>query len=106
MTNSVSAAPRLHGNRNLAGNYYRDTRHYAEKWVQMTTREREFADHVIEELGAGRIPGPTRLNELMGLGTMRRKNMLGGNYSKIRIALFEGAGLVKDRQTGRYGWPE
>jgi hypothetical protein len=104
MTQSVSALPRLHGNRNLAGNYYRDTRHwhFREKWVRMTTREREFADHVIEELGAGRIPGPTRLNELMGLSG---GNMLSGNYSKIRIALFDGAGLVKDPATGRYGWP-
>lgn len=99
MTNSVSARPRLHGNPNLAGNYYRDDRRGG--WTQMSTREREFADHVIEELGAGRIPGPTRLNELMGLG---RDNNLHGNYSKIRRALFLGAGLEQPTVGSNWRW--
>lgn len=102
MTQSVSAAPRLHGNANLAGNYYRTLEDSGEhyRWVRMTTREREFADHCLEELAAGRIPGPTRLNELMGT---RRRNDLGGNLSKIRRAIFAGAGLHQ-RGDGRWTW--
>lgn len=105
MTNSVSARPRLHGNTNLAGNYYRlgDGPVSGGRWIRMTSREREFADHVIEELGAGRIPGPTRLNDLMGTGRVGARNHLGGNLSKIRRALFAGAGLHK-RGDGRWAW--
>lgn len=100
--NSVSVAPRLHGNTNLAGNYYRYPDDSGELvWVRMTTREREFADLCLEILAEGRVPGPTELNRRMGFGG--KSNMLGGNYSKIRRAVFRGAGL--EMEAGRYRFP-
>lgn len=97
---AVSARPSGRANANLAGNYYlpADTPEGQAVWVRMSSREREFADACVAELEAGRIPGPTRLNELMGNPP---RNTLGGNYSKIRRAVFEGAGL---HQRGDHRW--
>lgn len=72
------------------------------EWYTMTPREREFTDIVVESLEAGVIPTPTLINEAMGLG---KDNNLHGRYSKIRRAIFVGAGLVKNVSRDRWEWP-
>lgn len=108
MNQSVSARPRLHGNPNLAGNWFRTVSDSGEslEWVRMTTQERELADRCLEVLAEGRIPGPSELNELIG---RRRDHNLHGRHSKIRRAVFLGAGLLEPyspgNPTGRWAWP-
>lgn len=91
-------------NENLRGNYYRTLGDSGEElvWVRMTTAESNFA-HLVDSLVAdGEVPGPTRLNELMGT---KRRNHLGGNYSKIRRAVFLGRGLRQDERTWKWYAP-
>jgi hypothetical protein len=64
-----------------------------------TPREAEFRRHVRSCLSAGKIPGPTELNQLMGL--RHQQNVMSGRNSKIRIYEYEQAGLSR-RADGRW----
>ncbi len=91
-------------NPNLRGDEYLRTSFLGKpEWTRMTARERQFAEIVVRELGKGLIPGPTFLNEAMGLKRGGNRNVLSGNLSTIRRCLFEGAGLKLVRD--RYRWP-
>ena len=72
-------------------------------WFPMTKQEQLFAGIVMAQLRAGRIPGPTFLNFAIG---RKRDNKLHGRMSKIRRAIFQGAGLVKDHESDRWKWPD
>lgn len=86
---------------NISGDFYRYDDGSGENlsWFRMTPQEKELAAIVVSELQAGRIPGPTRLNVLLGRGP---DNNLHGNHSKIRRAVFLGAGLRKDESRDRW----
>ena len=89
---------------NISGIYFRydDGSGEREEWFRMTPQEQQFAAAVQSELKAGRIPGPSQLNEMIG---RRRDNNLHGRFSKIRRAIFIGAGLVKDARSDRWVRP-
>jgi hypothetical protein len=93
-------------NPNINGISYRYPDDSGERlvWIEMAPREREreFAELVMRFLAVGIIPGPTVLNEKMGY--QRRRN-LGGNLSKIRRSVFQGAGLVRDETRDKWVWP-
>ena len=81
---------------------YTDTQFYdGERWLELQEHEKRFITITKGILGVGRIPGPTELNEHMGT---KRRNHLGGRLSKVRRAVFESNGVVKNETTGRWEW--
>jgi hypothetical protein len=67
-----------------------------------TPKTWEFALAVDDALEQGRIPGPTELNLAIG---RHKSNNLGGPLTKIRSAMFEADGLVRDEAANRWRRP-